>query len=208
MDEFEQRIDRLARQLPRELSPETDLWPHIVAEIDATDQGRFRQLARDIEPSRDLWAGIRVQLGAGEALESSRRPRIPYAAAAGVLAMVAMVALMTSQMNGFRSNGTPFPGDSSPVVAAGLPDWMVQMLGQYADAAPGTSEADLNETARAIERDFLMVQSERLRIEQVLGDSPNDTNLRAQWRHVYLAELQLIDEVQKLGNLYESRSAI
>lgn len=211
MNEFERRIERLARQLPRELSPENDLWPGIAARIDAPEQSRFRRLTRDIEPSRDLWTGIQARLSAGRAMEPPGRPSMRYASAAGVLAVVALAALMTTRMSNFPNSGSgaASPGDTNgPVVAAAVPDWMARMLGQYADAATGTSGAGLNEAARAIERDFLMVRSERFRIEQVLGDAPNDTNLRAQWRHVYLAELQLIDEVQRLGNLYATRSAI
>jgi hypothetical protein len=53
-----------------------------------------------------------------------------------------------------------------------------------------------------------MVRSERLRIEQAMSGSPQDTNLREQWRYVYVTELRLMDEVQRLGNFPGVRRAI
>lgn len=211
----EKRIERLARELPRSLSPETDLWPRIAARIDTPAERRIRQLPRDIEAARDLWPGIRAGLTTrgqhNAASAQSASPRSGIAAGVGFLAVAATALLLSIHGRNLieADSVTASAIDSgAPAAVAGLPGWMAEMLAGYAGAAAGTPAASLGETALLIQRDFLMVRSERLRIEQALTESANDTNLRAQWRNVYMAELGLIDEAQKLGNIYSTRSEI
>jgi hypothetical protein len=189
------RLERMALKLRCDVSPETDLWPRIAARIDTPAERSFRRLPRDVEVPRDLWPSIHARLRAyGRVDGASSPPGFRFTrvvAGVGILA-VAAIALLIS---------TPVENPTRPVSvtasASELPVWMADMLGRFA-----------GETAVSIGRDFLMVRSERLRIEQALATSANDTNLRTQWRHVYLAELRLIDEAQKLGNMYGTRSEI
>jgi hypothetical protein len=107
------------------------------------------------------------------------------AAAVGVLAVA---ALALSSYIGTRTPQSPTWPSETPA----------QIVGMLADL-PG---AELQDAARSIARDFLMLRAERLRIEQALTSSAGDSNLREQWRHVYLAELRLVDTAEKLAIIH------
>ena len=181
--------------LPRDISPETDLWPGIAARIDASTDRAIGQLPRSIEPARDLWPDIQAQVSGRERTHRVGLrftwPNLNVAAAAGVLAMGTLVL-------------TSFIGTRSPAPPSWPSDTPARIAGILADL-PG---ADLQQAAWSIERDFLMLRAERLRIEQALATSEGDSNLRDQWRRVYLAELRLIDTAEKLVIIHGTGSAI
>ena len=189
----ERRLARMASQLPRDLSPGKDLWPGIAAQINAPDERRFRQLPRDVEVPNDLWPSIRARIDA---------PLVRMARGAGILAVVAIVLAVGIQVEDLSD------ADSLMASATDVPSWMADLLDPFSRAAPGTRLAQLGPTAQSIRRDFLMVRSERLMIEQAIAASAADGNLRIQWRHVYMAELRLIDEAQNLGTRYATRIEI
>jgi hypothetical protein len=153
----------------------------------------FRRLRRDIEAPRDLWPSIHARIDA---------PLTRVSRGAGVLAVVAIVLALAIQVEDLGGS------DRLTASAGEVPVWMDELLDPFSRAAPGTTQAALGETARSIRRDFLMVRSERLMIEQEIAASVADSNLRAQWHQVYMAELRLIDEAQKLGTHYATRSEI
>lgn len=190
VSKLERQLARMVSRLPRDLSPVRDLWPGIEAEIDVPDEREFRRLPRDVEVPRDLWPSIQARIDA---------PLTRTSRGAGVAAVAAIVLVIAIQV------GNLVGSDGFTATSADVPVWMDDLLDPFSRAAPGTTQAELGETARSIRRDFLMVRSERLMIEQELVVSAGDNNLRAQWRQVYMAELRLIDEAQKLGTQYATR---
>jgi hypothetical protein len=201
------RLTRMARELPRDLSPGKDLWPGIAAQISTPAERRFGSLPGDVAVPRDLWPSIRARIAAerpderrGSGAVAGPGFRLARTAhGAGILAVAAILLAIAIRFDDL-SDAQSITGST-----AGLPVWMADMLDPFDRAAPGTPQAELGETARSIRRDFLMVQAERAQIERALAVSVADTNLRTQWRRVYMAELRLIDEAQKLGITYETR---
>lgn len=212
LGKLEQRVDRLTSKLETDLEPETDLWPRIAAQLDSDAERQFGRLPREIETGRDLWPDIRAGIGerhrrrAGSGLWEFEGG---IAAAAGIVAVAVLTLLLTNALRDFGPSGqvTASAGDAG-LPAVEVPGWMADALAQFTGAAAGTTAAELGETAESIERDFLMVRTERFRLEQAIARSAADLNLRAQWRRVYLAELRLMDESQKLANTYGMRSEI
>jgi hypothetical protein len=200
--EIERRVEQLVDRLPRDVNTETDLWPRISACIDTSEERWIRQLPRDVDTKRDLWPGIVSGLRAERGIDDTAaatgllRPRV--AAGFGVLALAMLATLFSIQVQ--NTTG------ASSASASALPTGIDELLGQFDDAIPGTLGAELQATAQLIQRDIRAVRAERLRIERAIATSAYDLNLRNQWRHVYLAELRLINEAQKLGNLYLARS--
>lgn len=202
----EKRIEQLAVRLPRSVVTESDLWPRIAARIDIREDRRIRQLPREIEATRDLWpeilAGLRARGRTEDPGPDARRTGFGVAAAIGLLALAALTTWYSIRPPNVTENVTAStiePGAAADVDQ--LPALIDDLLGQITNADPGMAGAELQEAAMLIRRDYLMVRSERLRIEEALTNSANDFNLRNQWRHIYVAELRLINEAQNLGNI-------
>ena len=208
------RAGDLARRLRRDLSPDTDLWPRIAARLKSEAPPRPWRMPRAIEAGRDLWPDIRARIDAGDRFDGTNREPHPWgaglAAAAGLVAVTALILMLAMRLGDFRLPGevTASADSSAGAATVALPAWMADTFAQFDEAAAGTSAAALGDTARSVQRDFLMVRGQRLQIEQTLAAYGGDMNLRAQWRHVYLAELRLIDETEKLANLYGTRTEI
>ncbi|HUF73997.1 MAG TPA: hypothetical protein VMR74_13995 [Gammaproteobacteria bacterium] len=208
------RAGDLARRLRCDLSPATDLWPRIAARIESDASPRPGRLPRVIEAGRDLWPGIRARIEPGDRLDGTNREVTPrgtgLAAAAGVVAVTTLTLVFAMRLGDVRLPGevTASADSSAGAATVALPTWMADTFARFGEAVAGTPAAELGDTARSIQRDFLMVRAERLQIEQALAASVGDMNLRAQWRHVYLAELRLIDETEKLANAYGTRTEI
>lgn len=202
----ERHIEDLARNLPRSVTVEPDLWPRIAASIDTPVERRIRQLPREIQPTRDLWPEISRGLSAchrrGEMDPASGRQRLSAVGAFGILALVTLATLFSIQVQKLPEAESITAADNP------LPTSITELLGRFTGAAPGTPAAELHETALEIQRDLVMTRSQRQRIEQAMAVAVNDINLRAQWRHVYVTELHLINEAQNLGYIHLTRSEI
>lgn len=209
------RIDAEIRRLPRDVAMEADLWPHIAARIDSPSDKAIRQLPRDVETGGDLWPGIRARiegLALGQrTVRPFRRPRIGTAVAAGVMAVLTLTAVISTQFRLLTGN-TDLSGSGVGQVsfseASRLPSPVSEVFDRIENSLPGTQAAAVAETALELRRDLVMTRFERLRIEHALARSSNDRNLRTQWRHIYVTELGLIDTAQKLGNFQLMRSEI
>lgn len=194
----EARIVELAQRLPRDVPLATDLWPRIAACIDNEAEEAIRRLPRDIGPTRNLWPNIEAQLqqerAVGPTMPADRPQRFSSLAAVGVAAMLMLGVLVSTQFGQLSETLGVFDD------ASRLPVQVSNVFDRFENARPGTHAAAVRETALEIRRDLIMTRFERIRIEQALAGSLNDRNLRTQWRHVYVAELRLIDTVQNLGN--------
>jgi len=164
------------------------------------------RLPRDIGVTRDLWPNIKANLqgnrAVGRTMAVDRPQRFNARAAVGVAAMLMLVVLVTTQFRQVSETLDIFND------AERLPVQVSHVFERFEQARPGTHAAAVRETALAIRRDLIMTRIERFRIEQALADSSNNRNLRTQWRHIYVAELRLIDTVQNLGNFELSRREI
>jgi hypothetical protein len=202
----EARIVELMQRLPRDVAVTEDLWLRIAASIDNPADEAIRRLPRDIGVTRDLWPNIKAQLQRGTAvgrtMPANRPQRFSALAAVGLVAVVMLGVLVSAQFRQI-ADARYFFDD-----AVRLPVQVSNVFERFENALPGTRAAAVRESALEIRRDLIMTRSERFRIEQALAGTSNDRNLRAQWRHVFVAELRLIDVAQHLGNFELSRREI
>jgi hypothetical protein len=205
-------LARLLARLPREIEPETDLWPGIAKALaglpiaqdsiaqdsiardsiarDSVDAAIFDRIAADIEPDVDLWPGIEAQIrreGRRGPLNAARH-RYWFLAACLAVAAIAGTLLVRGPESG------PATGPDMTSNRPGsrdVPDSGGSFRSDLLFPSSGSPYArEIQETLR---EHISAVRSERLRIEESLDRYPSDAALRQLWQSTYAAELKLID---------------
>jgi hypothetical protein len=183
-DEELGRLAPLARALPREVAPPTDLWERIAARLEPRD--RIEHLAgslpAEIVPPADLWPAIAARIAPRP---RARRFALATAASVAVAALVAVGVQLGGRHDAGSGSGTaPIVADDSTRDAASAGrnvDWIFGTPALPADVAASLSQ------------ELALVRDERLSIERAIASEPGNTDLRELWAYAYETELELAD---------------
>lgn len=189
MTEKPTRTEAGLAALPAAVAPPADLWPGIEARLDvrgASGEVLGIELARDFAPPERLWPAIEARLGA----EAGVRPLDVLSRWTAGLAAAAVVAFAVLGIHG--SGGIVGPDRDGGAL---LDIWWLAPDAAVAarSATPAVATA-LDEARRTYRDTILAVRDQRVALESLLGQYPDDAALRELWRYTYRTELRLIDE--------------
>ncbi len=172
-----------------------------------------RRLPREITPERDLWPGIRDRIGdpAGtETTDEGRTPAWPlrFAAAAALVAATALVTVTLVQRPGPAvadlGNGQPARfgadydlGAKHQLVRASLRE----DLARHLETLPP-------ETAAVVERNLAQIREAVKEINRALEDDPGNILLQQLLMAAYQDEMDVLANVNRMARAVPSRNEI
>jgi hypothetical protein len=187
-------LARLARRLPREVAPPSDLWEGIAARLEP--RGQLDHLAASlptrVDPPQDLWPGIEARIAPRRGM---RRAAFALATSVAVAAAVG-VGMRLGERNDAHS------ADASAAVAADATgsnragaaidfDWML--------GAPAVAD----DVGANLSGELALVRDERLSIERAIAKDPDNVDLRELWTFTYETELELVDAFSRAVMEYQ-----
>lgn len=176
--------------LPAAIPPPTDLWPGIEARLApraAFGDALGVELPRDVAPPHRLWPAIEARLGTTGAAAWPLAVLSRWVAGAAAAAIVGFAAL---QFHGLGDDIAPIAHVAAPADVW----WLAPDASDSMRRAPPAVVAALDEARRTYLRTILAIRGQRVALESMLGQRPDDAAVRALWRYAYQTELRLIDE--------------